>query len=236
MDLFKEEGNHLDLPPLDESWKTILGEEMEKDHFTSTWETITRERNEGHNIYPPFNEIFSALNYATPNTLKAVIIGQDPYHGPGQAHGLCFSVKKGVKKPPSLVNIFKELNTDLGIKEPRHGELTDWAKQGVLLLNAILSVREHQPGSHQKLGWQQFTDSVISHISESKTGTVFLLWGKFAQSKTELIDESKHFVLKAAHPSPYSANNGFFGCRHFSKTNELLKSIGGNPIDWNIKD
>jgi uracil-DNA glycosylase len=163
-----------------------------------------------------------------------VILGQDPYHGSGQAMGLSFSVPKGVKPPPSLVNIFKELKSDIGLPIPTQGDLTPWAKQGVLLLNAVLTVRENEPASHAKIGWMHFTDAVIRKISDEKKGVVFLLWGKFAEQKQTLIDETKHFVLKAAHPSPFSADKGFFGCKHFSKTNELLAKQGLQVIDWHI--
>jgi uracil-DNA glycosylase len=163
-----------------------------------------------------------------------VILGQDPYHGSGQAMGLSFSVPKGVKPPPSLVNIFKELKSDIGLPIPTHGDLTPWARQGVLLLNAVLTVRENEPASHAKIGWMHFTDAVIRKISDEKKGIVFLLWGKFAEQKQILIDETKHFVLKAAHPSPFSADKGFFGCKHFSKTNELLAKQGLQVIDWHI--
>jgi uracil-DNA glycosylase len=163
-----------------------------------------------------------------------VILGQDPYHGSGQAMGLSFSVPKGVKPPPSLVNIFKELKSDIGLPIPTSGDLTPWAKQGVLLLNAVLTVRENEPASHAKIGWMHFTDAVIQKISDEKKGVVFLLWGKFAEQKQVLIDETKHFVLKAAHPSPFSADKGFFGCKHFSKTNELLAKQGIQVIDWHI--
>jgi len=166
--------------------------------------------------------------------VKVVLLGQDPYHGPGQAHGLCFSVPDGVAFPPSLVNIFQELHDDVGVPVPRSGDLTPWARQGVLLLNAILTVRAGEPASHSKIGWERFTDAVIRRISEQKTGVVFLLWGRFAQSKEALIDTRRHHVLKAAHPSPYSAERGFFGCRHFSRTNAILMQQKQSPIDWRL--
>ena len=185
-------------------------------------------------IYPPGSLLFNAFLKTPFNKVKVVILGQDPYHNKGQAHGLSFSVPKGVNKPPSLVNIFIELKNDLGIEPPIHGNLEKWAHQGVLLLNATLTVRENEPGSHSKIGWIDFTNEVIKKISDEKKGVVFLLWGKFAQDKQILIDETKHYVLKAAHPSPFSADKGFFGCRHFSKTNELLMKQGYEPIDWKL--
>ena len=186
-------------------------------------------------IYPPGTLIFNAFNQTPFNKLKVVIIGQDPYHGAGQAHGLSFSVQNGIKPPPSLVNIYKEIQRDIGIAMPKeYGNLTNWAQQGVLLLNAALTVRDGEPFSHAKFGWADFTDSVIQKISDNKKGVVFLLWGKFAQDKQVLIDETKHHVLKAAHPSPFSADKGFFGCKHFSKTNEFLVKEGHQPIDWKL--
>ena len=184
--------------------------------------------------YDSGNAIFNAFNQTPFNKVKVVILGQDPYHGSGQAMGLSFSVPKGVKPPPSLVNIFKELKSDIGLPIPTQGDLTPWAKQGVLLLNAVLTVRENEPASHAKIGWMHFTDAVIRKISDEKKGVVFLLWGKFAEQKQTLIDETKHFVLKAAHPSPFSADKGFFGCKHFSKTNELLAKQGLQVINWHI--
>jgi uracil-DNA glycosylase len=184
-------------------------------------------------VYPPGSLIFNAFNLTPFDKLKVVIIGQDPYHGAGQAHGLCFSVPQGIKQPPSLLNIFKELKSDLGIEPPSHGNLEKWAKQGVLLLNASLTVNEGEANSHAQCGWQTFTDAVIKKISDEKSGVVFLLWGNFARAKKSLIDTSKHFVLEAAHPSPLSGG-AFFGSRHFSKTNELLKQQGKEPIDWSL--
>ena len=195
---------------------------------------LKAEKATGKVVYPPGPLIFNAFKQTPFDKLEVVLLGQDPYHNKGQAHGLSFSVPDGVPKPPSLVNIFKELHNDLGIKIPESGNLEKWARQGVLLLNASLTVRQNEPGSHAKIGWLQFTDSVIRKISDEKEGIVFLLWGKFAQEKQALIDETKHFVLKAAHPSPYSANNGFFGCRHFSMTNELLMKQHKSPIDWKL--
>ncbi|KAJ7954512.1 Uracil-DNA glycosylase [Quillaja saponaria] len=185
-------------------------------------------------IYPPSHLIFNALNSTPFLRVKAVILGQDPYHGPGQAMGLSFSVPEGMKVPSSLVNIFKELNQDLGCSIPSHGNLEKWAVQGVLLLNSVLTVRKHQANSHAKKGWEQFTDAVIETISEKKLGVVFLLWGNSAQQKSRLINPTKHHILKAAHPSGLSANRGFFGCRHFSRTNQLLEEMGISPIDWQL--
>ena len=187
-----------------------------------------------HAVYPPGPSIFEAFNLTPFDKVKVVILGQDPYHGDGQAHGLSFSVPDGIKPPPSLVNIFKELHQDLSIPIPKSGNLTKWAKQGVLLLNATLTVRAKTPGSHQKKGWEQFTDAAIRSLSNEKEGLVFMLWGRFAQEKESLIDHQKHFILKAAHPSPFSAHNGFFKCRHFSKTNDILKKLGKEPIDWTL--
>ncbi len=180
--------------------------------------------------------MFRALDTTPFDEVKVVILGQDPYHNPGQAEGLSFSVPKGQKLPPSLQNIFKELKTDLGIETPTHGSLVNWAKQGVLLLNATLTVRENQPGSHQKKGWENFTDSIIRELSFRKNGLVFILWGKYAQAKTNLIDTTKHFILQAPHPSPFSVERGFYGCKHFSKTNELLLEQGLSPINWNTSE
>jgi len=187
-----------------------------------------------HSIYPKGKEIFNAFNYTPFNKVKVVILGQDPYHGMGQAHGLSFSVPDGVKQPPSLKNIFKEIASDLNLPLPETGNLSPWAKQGVLLLNATLSVRVKQAGSHQKKGWEEFTDSVIQNISQKKKGVIFLLWGRFAQDKAELIDKNKHHILTAPHPSPFSVYRGFFGCKHFSKTNKLLAEQGLKEIDWKI--
>ena len=190
----------------------------------------------GKTIYPPGPLIFNAFEQTPFDKVKVVLLGQDPYHGPGQAHGLCFSVQDGVAPPPSLINIFKEIQSDIGITMPsKKGNLTHWAQQGVLLLNAALTVRANEPFSHSKIGWAVFTDAVIQKVSELKTGIVFLLWGKFAQEKQTLIDETKHHVLKAAHPSPFSADKGFFNCRHFSKTNSLLQEQGKDPVDWKVE-
>jgi len=220
-------------PQIDESWKIILKDEFQKEYF-STLKLFLIEEKKTHIIYPQSDAIFNAFNLCPFNALKVVIIGQDPYHGEGQAHGLSFSVPEGIKPPPSLKNIFKELNTDVNFKIPTHGNLSRWAEQGVLLLNATLTVRKKQAGSHQKRGWENYTDSVIQKVSEEKEGIVFLLWGRFAQEKAKLIDENKHHILTAPHPSPFSAYSGFFGCKHFSKTNNLLKKQSTQPINWQI--
>lgn len=218
---------------IEESWKEILKDEFGKGYFQQIVTFLKTEKSAGKIIYPPGSLIFNAF-YKTPfQKVKVVLLGQDPYHNHGQAHGLSFSVPDGISKPPSLINIFKELENDLGIRTPVNGNLEKWAERGVMLLNASLTVRQSEPGSHSKIGWLQFTDTVISKISALREGIIFLLWGKFAQDKQLLIDETKHYVLKAAHPSPYSADKGFFGCRHFSKTNDILVkekkilSIGG---------
>ena len=218
-------------PVIHESWKKELSEEFAKPYFAQLKQFLIDERQK-HTVYPPGKLMFSAFNHTHFNNVKVVILGQDPYHGPGQANGLCFSVSDGIKMPPSLVNIFKEIHDDLGYSMPLSGNLERWADQGVLLLNAMLSVRANEPGSHQGKGWEQFTDSVIQHISKDKSGVVFLLWGRYAQAKEALIDATKHHILKAAHPSPFSAYNGFMGCKHFSKANELLRAQGLKEIDW----
>ncbi|MGN6439101.1 MAG: uracil-DNA glycosylase [Agriterribacter sp.] len=220
---------------IEPGWKEVLKDEFTKPYFEQIVLFLKTEKMAGKTIYPPGPLIFNAFEQTPFNEVKVVIIGQDPYHGPRQAHGLCFSVQQGVPPPPSLVNIFKEIHTDIGITMSMgKGDLTHWAQQGVLLLNAALTVRVNEPFSHSKIGWAQFTDAVISKVAELKTGVVFLLWGKFAQEKQALIDETKHFVLKAAHPSPFSADKGFFGCKHFSKTNALLQQQGKDPVDWKI--
>lgn len=216
------------------SWKSLLEQEFEKPYFAGLVHFLKTEKEARKTIYPKGSEIFNAFEQTPFEDLKAVIIGQDPYHNPGQAHGLSFSVPDGIQPPPSLKNIFKELRDDIGLSLPATGNLTCWARQGVLLLNSCLTVRKNEPGSHSKIGWQIFTDAVINIISEKKRGIVFLLWGNYAKSKQILIDAQKHLILTAAHPSPYSANNGFFGCRHFSKTNQYLVSQGKKPINWLI--
>lgn len=218
---------------IEPGWKDVLQNEFTKPYFQQVAGYLKIEKAQGKVIYPPGSLIFNAFDKTPFDKVRVVILGQDPYHGAGQAHGLCFSVQNGVPPPPSLVNIYKELNSDLGIPIPTTGNLTKWASQGVFLLNASLTVRAGEPMSHAKIGWATFTDAVIKTISIKKEGVVFLLWGKFAQDKQVLIDETRHHVLKAAHPSPLSAHNGFFGCRHFSKTNNFLVKQVLDPIDWN---
>lgn len=219
---------------IEESWKEALKPEFTKTSFQQVVTFLKTEKMAGKTIYPPGSLIFNAFNTTPFDKVKVVLLGQDPYHGPGQAHGLSFSVQKGVAPPPSLINIFKELHNDIGIPVPTHGDLSHWAQQGVLLLNASLTVRASEPMSHAKIGWAEFTDAVIKRISDLKEHVVFLLWGRFAQEKQVLIDETKHLVLKAAHPSPFSADKGFFGCKHFSKANKYLVEHGIDPIDWKI--
>ena len=219
---------------IEESWKQHLAPEFEKDYFIKLTEFV-RSEYQTTTIYPPGRLIFNAFNLCPFDKVKVVIIGQDPYHGPGQAHGLCFSVNDGVAFPPSLQNIFKEIQSDLGSPIPTSGNLTRWANQGVLLLNATLTVRAHQAGSHQRRGWEEFTDHVIDVLNEQREHIVFILWGAYAQRKGQRIDPNKHLILKAAHPSPLAANRGgFFGCKVFSKTNNYLKQHGIEPIDWQL--
>jgi len=220
-------------PTIEESWRIILQDEFDKPYFIDLKAFLIEEK-KNFRIFPPGSMIFNAFNHTPFDKVKVVFIGQDPYHGFGQAHGLCFSVPEGVAKPPSLVNIFKELHDDLGVPVPVHGNLVKWADQGVLLLNATLTVRENQAGSHQNKGWETYTDAVISKLSELKKNLVFVLWGNYAIAKRILIDDTKHHVLTAAHPSPFSAYKGFFGCRHFSKINEILVKSGMEPIDWKL--
>jgi uracil-DNA glycosylase len=219
---------------IEPSWSKVLKNEFNKPHFEQAVLHIKTEKSQGKVIYPLGSVIFNAFNTTPFDKVKVVILGQDPYHGAGQAHGLCFSVQNGVPPPPSLINIFKELHEDIGFRIPNHGNLTKWAQQGVFLLNASLTVRAGEPMSHAKIGWAPFTDAVIKKISDQKNNVVFLLWGKFAQEKRILIDESKHLILRSVHPSPLSAYGGFFGCRHFSKTNEYLTSKGIDPVDWSL--
>lgn len=219
-------------PQIEESWLEALREEFSSDYFISLKAFIKDEKKK-HIIYPSGDKMFTAFNLCPLASVKVVIIGQDPYHGPGQAHGLCFSVPDGIKIPPSLRNIYKEINNDLGIPIPKTGNLEKWAKEGVLMLNAILSVRAHEAASHHGKGWETFTDKAIKTVSDLRAGIVFLLWGKFAQDKQVLIDTNKHFILTSVHPSPLSAHRGFLGCKHFSKTNEILKENGIEEIDWN---
>ena len=219
-------------PQLEPGWLSLLKEEFGKDYFIKLKQFLLEEK-ATHRVFPEGSLIFNAFNLTPLDKVKVVILGQDPYHGFGQAHGLCFSVPTGVKAPPSLVNIFKEIRDDVGIPIPSTGNLTFWAQQGVLLLNATLTVRENQAGSHQKKGWEIFTDTVIKKLSDNKSGLVFLLWGNYAKNKIDLIDANKHHILTAPHPSPL-ARGGFFNCKHFSKTNEFLKQQGQEPIDWKV--
>lgn len=220
------------LATTEKTWSDLLGTEKEKPYFQQIMDFVRKERQSGKRIYPAHSDIFNALKFTPFENVKVVIIGQDPYHGAGQAHGLSFSVLKGVPKPPSLQNIFQELHNDLHIPIPKEGSLEGWAKQGVLLLNASLTVEEGKPQSHSHIGWYQFTDTIIRSLNEHPQGIVYLLWGSYAQRKAELIDQQKHRILTAPHPSPLSAHRGFLGCKHFSKANELLKQLGREPIDW----
>jgi uracil-DNA glycosylase len=217
---------------IEASWKDILKDEFKKPYFLQITDHLKTEKKQGKTIYPPGPLIFNAFEKTPFDLVKVVILGQDPYHGPKQAHGLSFSVQEGIQPPPSLVNIFKELHEDVGVPIPNHGNLEKWAEQGVLLLNASLTVRAQEPMSHSKIGWEKMTNTVIEKVSDLKEHVVFLLWGRFAQEKASLIDEKKHLILRSAHPSPLSAKNGFFGCRHFSKTNNYLVKHGIDPIDW----
>jgi uracil-DNA glycosylase len=219
---------------LEPTWKTRLASEFDKPYMTDLRAFLRKEVAARKRIFPKGSEFFAALNHTPFENVKVVILGQDPYHGPDQAHGLCFSVKPGVDIPPSLVNIYKELKADLGIEPPNHGFLQSWADQGVLLLNATLSVEAGRAGSHQNKGWEQFTDAVIDHLNREREGLVFVLWGSYAQKKGAMIDAKRHLVLKGPHPSPLSAYRGFFGCKHFSQINAYLKSRGEKPIDWRV--
>lgn len=217
------------------SWDTLMQSEAEKDYYINLRAFLKSEYlKSGVPIYPDMNDIFNAFKYTSYENVRAVIIGQDPYHGAGQAHGLCFSVKKGIEKPPSLINIFKELQSDLGITPPNHGELTQWAKNGVMLLNSVLTVRSGSAGSHRNKGWEIFTDRAISLLNERKDPICFILWGGYARAKKSLITGKQHYVLESVHPSPLSAYNGFFGCKHFSKANEFLQKHG-HSINWSIE-
>ena len=216
---------------IEQTWKDALAGEFEKPYFASLVRFLREEKAAGKKVFPPGSQIFRAFDLTPVENLKVVILGQDPYHGPGQAHGLSFSVSAGVPAPPSLKNIFKEIESDLGVKMSGYPDLEKWARQGVLLLNAVLTVRAGAAASHSKIGWEEFTDAVIRYISDNCEGVVFLLWGNFARSKSVLIDSSRHHVLEAAHPSPL-ARGAFFGCRHFSQANALLKAQGKSPIDW----
>jgi len=216
------------------TWQSVLAKEKKEPYFQHILDFVKKERISGKTIYPIQTDIFNALKYTPFEEIKVVILGQDPYHGPGQAHGLCFSVPPGIPAPPSLKNIFKELHDDIGFRIPQHGCLEPWAKQGVLLLNTSLTVERGKAGSHASIGWQRFTDCVIQSLNDHPSNLVFLLWGSHAQSKTALLDVTRHRILKAPHPSPLSAHRGFLGCKHFSKSNQWLKKKGRNEIDWQI--
>lgn len=218
---------------IEQSWKNALAPEFGKPYFEALVRFLREEKSAGKRIYPPGSQIFRAFDLTPVRDVKVVVLGQDPYHGQGQAHGLSFSVPAGIPAPPSLKNIFKEIESDLGIRMSGYPDLEKWARQGVLLLNAVLTVRSGEAASHSKIGWEQFTDAVIRYISDNCEGVVFLLWGNFARSKRDLIDHTRHFVLEAAHPSPL-ARGAFFGCRHFSRTNQILSSQGKSPVDWQL--
>ena len=218
---------------LDGAWQEALAGEFKKEYYKRLFQQI-RDEYRSREIFPPSGDVFAAMNITPLEKVKVVILGQDPYHEPGQAHGLCFSVPETTAIPPSLVNIYKELHDDLGLDIPKHGNLTKWAEQGVLLLNTVLTVRAHQSFSHRGMGWEQFTDAVIRAVNEQDRPVVYMLWGSPAQKKSEMLDNPKHLILKAPHPSPLSAYRGFFGCRHFSKCNEFLEKNGETPIDWQI--
>ncbi len=222
-------------PKIDGSWSAVLGDEFEQPHMQQLRAFLVDEVEAGRGFYPPAADVFNALALTPFEAIRVVILGQDPYHGPGQAMGLCFSVRNGVRQPPSLQNIFRELHDDVGIHIPASGDLTEWAKKGVLLLNAVLTVSPRKPASHAGKGWEPFTDRCVRELSERRDGLVFLLWGRYAQQKGEIVDRAKHRVLEAPHPSPYSASSGFFGCRHFSQTNRILESAGGPPVDWQLE-
>jgi uracil-DNA glycosylase len=220
-------------PVIENSWKAALQDEFNKPYFRELKIFLLEEKRK-YRVFPPGPLIFNAFSHTPFDNVKVVLLGQDPYHGAGQAHGLCFSVPDGVPKPPSLINIFKELHSDLGIEDPSHGNLTRWADQGVLLLNATLTVRENQAGSHQNHGWETFTDMAIRKLCERRDGLVFMLWGNYAIAKRSLIDSSRHFILTSVHPSPLSAHRGFFGCRHFSQANNILRQQGVEEIEWRL--
>jgi uracil-DNA glycosylase len=219
---------------MDASWLAVLGDALEQPAMQELRAFLVAEVDAGRGFYPPAAEVFAALRLTPFDAVRVVILGQDPYHGPGQAMGLCFSVRDGVRQPPSLQNIFKELSDDIGAPAPASGDLTPWASRGVLLLNAVLTVSPRRAGSHAGKGWEGFTDRCVRELSERRSGIVFLLWGRYAQQKGDVVDRARHHVLTAAHPSPYSAANGFFGCRHFSRANELLAASGQPPIDWRL--
>ncbi|MFW7380156.1 MAG: uracil-DNA glycosylase [Oligoflexus sp.] len=219
---------------LNDSWKHVLYDEFQKGYMKSLRKFLLEEKRQGKTIYPKGSHIFNALNETPFDKVKVVIIGQDPYHGPNQAHGLCFSVQPGVPIPPSLQNIYKELQQDVNFVPPKHGYLQNWADQGVLLLNSVLTVEQGRAASHQNKGWETFTDSIIEHLNRERDGLAFVLWGSYAQKKGRVIDRRRHFVLEAPHPSPLSAHRGFLGCRHFSKINDFLVKQGQEPIDWQL--
>ncbi len=221
---------------LESSWKQVLAQEFEADYMLALRQFLLQQKTQGKRIFPPGGEIFNALNSTPFTSCKVIILGQDPYHGPNQAHGLCFSVKPGVPIPPSLANIYKELHSDLGCQPPGHGCLNHWARQGVLLLNAVLTVEAGKAASHQGKGWERFTDRVVSLLNQQRSRLVFLLWGSYAQKKGAIIDRDRHLVLQSPHPSPLSASRGFFGNRHFSKANAYLSASGVQPIDWQLPD
>ncbi len=222
---------------IEASWKAVLESEFQQPYFSTIKSYLLQERQGGHTVFPPGPQIFNAFDTTPFDQVKVVILGQDPYHGPRQAMGLCFSVPRGIPAPPSLENVFKEQKTDVGITVPSHGDLSEWAQQGVFLLNASLTVRAHQANSHKNIGWHKFTDAVIRKLSEEREGLVFLLWGGFAKRKAPLIDSNRHHILSSGHPSPLSANRGYwFGNRHFSKTNELLSAAGKTPINWQLSN
>ena len=225
-----------DTQPLEAGWQQQIGAEFQKDYMTRLRAFLGAEKQAGKTVYPAGADIFNAFNLTPFEQVKVVILGQDPYHGPNQAHGLCFSVQRGVKTPPSLVNIYKEINRDLGIAPASHGNLTHWAEQGVLLLNAVLTVEAGQAASHQKQGWETFTDQAIEQLNRDRDGLVFLLWGSHAQKKGHLIDRQRHCVLTAPHPSPLSAHRGFLGCGHFSRANQYLLQQGKTAIDWSVPE
>ena len=221
---------------LEPAWNNQLGDEFKKDYMLSLREFLANRKQQGAIIYPPGSQWFAALNTTPFDQVKVVILGQDPYHGPGQAHGLCFSVLPNIKVPPSLANIYKELKSDLGIDQPNHGCLTSWAEQGVLLLNATMTVEQGQASAHQGKGWETFTDTIINKLNQHRQGVVFMLWGSYAQKKASMIDAERHLVLQSVHPSPLSAYRGFFGCKHFSKANGYLQGQGLEPIDWQLPE
>lgn len=220
-------------PNIEESWKNVLKSEFSSPYFLALKEFLLKEKQQ-YKVFPPGSFIFNAFNLTPFDAVKIVLLGQDPYHNVGQAHGLCFSVPDGIPHPKSLINILKELHDDMGVSIPKSGNLEKWAKQGVLLLNATLTVRAHQAGSHQNQGWETFTDAVIRTVSEKKSNVVFMLWGNYAQAKESLIDAGKHCILKTVHPSPLSASRGFFGSKHFSKANAFLITSGISPVDWDL--